>query len=83
MARLSPRSAGEWGAVVPQWLGIVGLIFCVVFWAITDRVEPLLVTTFGGILTVGLGAEALAALRGPAPHEPEGGEDVPRGPGGE
>lgn len=61
--RVTPRNAAEWGAVLPVWLGAVGLVFCAVFWAATGRVEPSLLLAFGGSVTVGQGAQALAALR--------------------
>jgi hypothetical protein len=36
-----------------------------VFWAVTNRVEPLFVTTGGGLLALGQGAKALEELRKP------------------
>jgi hypothetical protein len=45
------------------------VVFCLVFWAITDRVEPLFLTTGAGLLTVGIGAGAIAALRSPEPPQ--------------
>jgi hypothetical protein len=62
---VTPRSVGEWLAVVPQILGVAILVFCVVFWAVTNRVEPLFVTTGGGLLALGQGAKALEELRKP------------------
>lgn len=74
-SRVNPRSAAEWGAVLPVWLGAIGLVFCAVFWAFTGRVEPSLLMAFGGSVTVGQGAQALTALRSaqlaPAPHDDE------------
>lgn len=61
--RITPRSAAEWASVVPVWLGIAGLTFCAIFWAFTDRIEPALLTAFGGILAAGQGAQALQALK--------------------
>lgn len=61
--RFTPRSAAEWGAVLPVWLSGAALIFCLVFWAVTGRIEPALLTTFGGTFAAGQGLQALAALR--------------------
>lgn len=63
--RITPRSAAEWASVIPVWLGIFGLVFCALFWALTDRIEPALLTAFGGILAAGQGAQALQALKDP------------------
>jgi hypothetical protein len=60
---ITPRTAQEWGAVVPQWIGIAGLIFCAVFWAATSRIEPLLLSAFGGLIFVGQAGEAVVQLR--------------------
>lgn len=60
---MSPRTLEEWTAALGRLLGIVGLVFCAVVWLITDRVEPLLVTTFGSLLAIGQGAQAIATLR--------------------
>lgn len=57
------RSAQEWGAVLPQWLGMAGLVFCAVFWAATQRVEPLLVSAFVGLIAVGTAGEAATSIR--------------------
>jgi hypothetical protein len=42
----------------------------VIFWAFTDRVEPLFVTTGGTLLAIGQGARALAELKKPPPGSP-------------
>jgi hypothetical protein len=67
VSRFTPRGASEWGAALPTWLGMVGLVACFVVWALTPDhiVEPLFVTTFGGLLAVGAGAKALDTLRPP------------------
>ena len=75
--RITPRSASEWAAALPRWLGIMGLIACFLVWLLTGRVEPLFVTTFGGLLAVGQGADALATLRDP-PSPPIPPSDPPR-----
>jgi hypothetical protein len=57
--RVSPRSAAEWGVVLPLWLAMIGLVFVVVFWAITGRLESALLNVFG---TVALGSQGLRVL---------------------
>jgi hypothetical protein len=57
------------------WFGMLGLIACFAVWALTRShiVEPLFVTTFGGLLAIGAGARALDTLRqSPAPPIPPG-----------
>lgn len=63
--KLTARTAAEWAAVLPVWLGMLGLVFCAIFWAITNRIEPSLLTVFGGLLAAGQGAQALQALKAP------------------
>lgn len=59
--------------MLPTYFGIVGLTACFLVWALTNRVEPLFVTSFGGLLAVGAGAKALVTLREPpAPPIPPG-----------
>jgi hypothetical protein len=64
------RTAQEWGAVLPQWLGMGGLVFCAVVWLATSRIEPLLLSAFGGLIFVGQAGEALADLRRSPPAPP-------------
>ena len=64
---MTPRSAAEWAGVLPRYLGMLGLVFCAVVWLLADRIEPALLAAFGGLLAVGQGAEAVAALRSPPP----------------
>jgi hypothetical protein len=71
----------EWSSAGPRLLGALILVFCVVFWAFTNRVEPLFVTTGGGLLALGQGVQALAELKQPpppAPIEPQGEPKVER-----
>lgn len=82
MSRFTPRTASEWGAVLPAWLGMLGLIASFLFWAATylltgkGAVEPLFVTTFGGLLALGAGAKALDTIR-QAPQLPVPPNDPP------
>ena len=57
------RTAAEWGAVLPQWLGMLALLLQLVFWMATGKVEPFLLTAFGGLIFVGQAGEAVVALR--------------------
>lgn len=77
---MSPRTLEEWTAALGRLLGIVGLVFCAVVWLLTDRVEPLLVTTFGSLLAIGQGAQAIATLRHIEPPPPP---TIPPSPPGE
>jgi hypothetical protein len=65
--KLTPSSASEWAAALPTWFGMMGLIACFVVWVATSQhiVEPIFVTTFGGLLGVGQAANALAVLKRP------------------
>jgi hypothetical protein len=64
---MTPRSAQEWLALLPSVIGALGLVSLLIFWMVTSRVDPLLVTTFGGLLGAGQAAQALAALKTPPP----------------
>lgn len=85
--RLTPRSAAEWGAVLPVFVGLAGLVACFVVWVLLERVEPLLLSAFGGLILAGQGAEVVTALRsGPPPTEapeayaPDGTDAAPQDP---
>lgn len=57
--------------MLPVYVGLAGLVACFVVWVIFDRVEPLMLSAFGGLILAGQGAEVLSALRaGPPPTEP-------------
>ena len=71
--RPTPRTAAEWGAVLPVYVGLAGLVACFVVWVLLDRVEPLLLSAFGGLILAGQGAEVVAAIRsGPPQHDADG-----------
>lgn len=79
--RLTPRTAQEWAAVAPQFVGIFGLLLQLVLWGVTATIngghgifEPAMLTAFGGLIVVGQGAEAVVASRRPPPN-PEQTED--------
>jgi hypothetical protein len=60
----------EYGAVLPQWLGMTGLVFCAIVWLITGRIEPLLMSAFGGLIFVGQAGEAYTSLKKGPPTPP-------------
>lgn len=68
--RFAPHSLQEYGAVLPQWLGMLGVVACFIFWAFTGRLEPLLLSAFGGLIFVGQAGEAFAILVRSPPEPP-------------
>lgn len=64
MGRLSRIDWSEW---FPKLLAAAIMLFTVVFWAFTNRVEPLFVTTAGGLLAIGQVGKARAQIK----SEPE------------
>lgn len=66
------QAAAEWAPILTMYLGMAILVFCAVFWAFTNRVEPYLLAAAGGALGTSQGLGALAGLRKPPPlPEPE------------
>jgi hypothetical protein len=53
----------DWSSDGPKFLGAALIVAAFVFWMITNRVEPLFVTTGGGLVAIGQGAQALEELR--------------------
>jgi hypothetical protein len=53
----------DWSSDGPKFLGAALIVAAFVFWMITGRVEPLFVTTGGGLVAIGQGAQALEELR--------------------
>lgn len=69
--RVSHRQAAQdWAPVVTMYLGMLILVFCAVFWALTNRLEPYLLAAAGGTLGTSQGLDALAGLRMPPPDPP-------------
>ena len=60
---MTPRSLAEWGAVVPVWVGISGVVASFVVWVLTGNVSPVLLGTFGTMIAAGQGAEVIVALK--------------------
>lgn len=60
---MTPRSVQEWLALAPTVIGALGLVGLAIFWMATNRVEPLLITTFGTLLGGGQVAQAYVALK--------------------
>lgn len=83
VAKDRARNAQEWGAVLPQWLGMAGLVFCALFWAITalvnppGQIQPLLISAFGGLIFVGQAGEAVVTLKRSPPDQPPQVESSP------
>lgn len=73
MSRFTPRSAAEWGSVLPMWSGAFGVFVCLAIWAATpDHIyNPVFVTGFFGLLAAGAGVKAIDTLRTPiSPQTP-------------
>lgn len=69
--RFTPRTVKEWGAVIPQYLGVALLIFIAVFWAVTRDLNPALLSAALTLLVAGQAAEATQALKKPPPPPEE------------
>lgn len=71
--RITPRSAQQWGAVLPTYLGLFGLTIQLGFWMVTyiqtgeGATSAPLLTAFGSLLAVGQGAQAVVQARQPPP----------------
>jgi hypothetical protein len=74
---ITPQRAAEWSLIAPVAVGVFGLLVILVVYVATLIItghgvtEPALLTTFGGLLAVGQGTQALAALRTPPPDADE------------
>lgn len=64
------RTAEGWAPVLTMYLGMVILIFCVVFWAFTNRLEPYLLAAAGAALGTSQGLDAITSLNRPPPETP-------------
>jgi hypothetical protein len=53
----------EWGAVLPVWIGLTGVIASFVVWVLTGNVSPVLLGSFGTMIAAGQGAEVIVALK--------------------
>jgi hypothetical protein len=53
-----------------MYLGMALLIFCAGFWALTNRLEPLLLAAAGTALGTSQGLGAIAGLRASTPPPP-------------
>lgn len=54
----------KWFPVIMRYGGFLGEVGSAIFWAITNRLEPTLVTSFGVMMGLGGGLEALRDLIG-------------------
>lgn len=62
--------AEEWAPVLTMYLGMAMLVFCAVFWAVTNRLEPYLLATAGALLGTSQGLDAMVGLKQPPPAPP-------------
>lgn len=72
--RITPRSLRDWGAVLPQFLGMAGLVACLVAYFLTGMANAAILTAFAGLIVVGQGAEAVSKI-GSVPPDPEPDEE--------
>jgi hypothetical protein len=61
--KITPRGLGEWGSVVPVWVGLSGVVASFVVWVVTGNVSPVLLGSFGTMIAAGQGAEVIVALK--------------------
>lgn len=64
------RLADTWAPILTRYLGMVGIVFCAVVWALTGRLEPVLLAAFGGLIGIGQGADAIRSMKDPPPVPP-------------
>lgn len=57
------RRTVDWSSDGPKLFGGLLVVAAFITWLFTGRVEPLFVTTGGGLVAVGQGAQALAELK--------------------
>lgn len=62
--------AEDWAPILTMYLGMAILVFCAIFWALTNRLEPYLLAAAGGTLGTSQGLDAMASLRRPPPQPP-------------
>lgn len=67
--RITPKQVRAWGSVAPQWVGIFGLLVCLVSYLVTGMANAAILTAFAGLIVMGQGAEAVAQL-GSSPPDP-------------
>jgi hypothetical protein len=64
------RSADVWAPILTRYLGMTGVIFCALVWVAANRLEPVLLASFGGLIGISQGADALRLMREPPPIPP-------------
>lgn len=64
------QTAESWAPVITMYLGMALLVFCAGFWALTNRLEPLLLAAAGTALGTSQGLGAIAGLRAGPPTPP-------------
>lgn len=65
MTKLTSRrdSLERWAPVLLIYLGMIDFLFCIVFWAVTARLEPLLLGTGGSLMGLSQGLDAFTKSR--------------------
>ena len=46
-------------SLITRWVGLAGLVGTPLFWAITNRLEPSILATFGTMAGIGVGLDVL------------------------
>jgi len=65
------QNAEKWAPVLLIYLGMFSFLFCLLFWAITNRLEPLLLGSGGALMGLSQGLDAYQkSLRGPSEPPP-------------
>jgi hypothetical protein len=60
---MNPRTFAEWGAVLPVWVGLAGVVASFVVYVLVGKASPALLGTFGTMIAAGQGAEIITALK--------------------
>ena len=60
------RNSGR--AILLVYLGMGAFVFCLVFWAVTERLEPLLLGAGGTLMGLSQGLDALKKASGGPPR---------------
>jgi len=65
------QNAEKWAPVLLIYLGMFSFLFCLIFWAITTRLEPILLGAGGTLMGLSQGLDAYQkTLRGPPESPP-------------
>lgn len=64
------RAADLWAPILTKYLGMAGVVFCASVWLAANRLEPVLLAAFGGLIGIGQGADAIRSMRESPPVPP-------------